>query len=100
MDITVFVHAIDAEAHPSSPGWRWAVHVHGAAPNDLSGCANAGWAPDRDGALSEGDRHGATAARVLKMHGIDARYDVPLVLDHDPIPAGRDYINVPLGGHR
>jgi hypothetical protein len=94
VDIQVFVHPIDAQAHPSSPGWRWAVHVHGGPPEDLNCCANAGWAPDRDGAISEGDRQGATAARVLKMHGIDARYDVPLELDHDPIPAGCDFVNV------
>jgi hypothetical protein len=94
VDIQVFVHPIDAQAHPSSPGWRWAVHVHGGAPSDLLCCANAGWTPDRDGALSEGDRHGATAARVLRMHGIEANYHVPTELDYDPIPAGNDRVNV------
>ncbi len=94
MDIAVVVHEIDAAAHPTSPGWRWAVMVHGAAFGDMNGCANAGWAPDRDGALSEGDRHGATAVRVLRMHGIDARYTEPMVLDYDPVPADGDLIHV------
>lgn len=94
MEVRVFVHPIDASVHPSSPGWRWAVMVNDAPPEDRVGCANAGHATTWEGALSEGDRHGATAARVLRMHGIDVGYTVPTVLDYDPIPAGQDHLNI------
>jgi hypothetical protein len=61
--------------------------VGGAPPDDISGCANAGWAVDRQDALTRGDMCGATAARCLRMAGLFGRYLDPVVLQSDPTPA-------------
>lgn len=93
--LTVVVHPIDTSAHPScSPGFRWAVMVGEGDFADLSRCANAGSAPTREEAQIRGDQCGATAARALILAETPARYGGIVDLDHDPIPAGNDWLNV------
>lgn len=92
--LRVLIHPIDTAAHPSvPPGYRWALMVGDVPPADLTRCANAAWCPTRAEAIQEGDRNGASAARVLQILGHDARYAGVIDLDSDPIPAGADRIN-------
>lgn len=91
--LTCLVHPIDAEAHPTSPGWRWAVMVGDGPPDNLDRCANAGWAPDARSAELEGDQNGATATRAMQILGLPAQYRGVVHLDRDPIPAGADRLN-------
>ena len=92
--ITVVVHEVNTEAHPTvPPGWRWAVQVGGGPPSDLDACANAGWEPSQQLAALAGEAVGAAAAKALRLCGLPARYAV-LTLDHDPIPAGADRISI------
>lgn len=92
--VTVIVHAISVEAHPSiPPGFRWAIMLGDGAPSELDRCANAGWCPTEQEALLEGETVGATAAKTLRAFGIPAAYAVQR-LDYDPIPAGDDRISV------
>lgn len=92
--LTVIIHPIDTAAHPTvPPGYRWALMLGGGNPADLDRCANAHWAPTREGAEMEGDRNGASATRALQMVGFPARYAGVQHLDHDPIPAGTDRLN-------
>jgi hypothetical protein len=93
--LTVVVHPIDTAAHPTNPpGYRWALMLGDGPPEQLDRCANAHWAPTRAEAETEGDRNGASAARVLQMLGQSARYGGVQHLDHDPIPAGADRLNI------
>lgn len=87
MQVTVFVHPVDATRHPDwGDGWRWAVHLGDGPPGDLSRCANAGHEPSLNNAKWMGDRCGATLAHGFRLAGILARYSEPIVLDHDPTP--------------
>lgn len=89
-EVTVVVHPIDRDIHPTYPaGHRWAVMVGGAPPTDLSRCANAGHAGTESAAAEMGESHGACAARALRAMGVSARYGF-LRLDYDPIPAEAD----------
>lgn len=93
--LTVVVHPIDTDAHPTNPpGYRWALMVGDGPAGQLERCANAAWAPTRAEAETEGDRNGASATRVLQMLGTPARYGGVQHLDHDPIPAGEDRLNI------
>lgn len=95
--VTVVVHPIDTEAHPSvPPGWRWAVMAGaGTSPANVALCANAGWEPTEGEARLTGETVGVAAAKALRLHGIPATYGV-LALDHDPIPAGGDRLGTPV----
>lgn len=88
--ITLVVHPIDVEAHPSwGPGWRWAVHVGRPNPADVTQCANAGWCPDMPAAMASGDACAATAVQAARAFGIPVRYG-RMELQYDPIPAGEE----------
>jgi hypothetical protein len=95
--ITVVVHPIDTEAHPSVPsGWRWAVMAGAGTPaTELGLCTNAGWEPTENEAWLTGETVGAAAVKALRMHGIPAAYGL-LPLDFDPIPAGGDRLGSPV----
>ena len=96
--LSCLVHPIDVKAHPTQPpGFRWAVMVGVGPDDDLDRCVNAGWCPTRQSAEAEGDQNAATAARVLQLAGLPGRYGGVRHTDHDPIPAGRDRVNI-LGG--
>ena len=89
MTVTVFVHPIDPEAHPTvPPGWRWAVHLGG---DPRRACLNAGWCPSRNEAALEGEMVGVTVAKALRHAGTPTEYCVRDLSD-DPIPAGFDFI--------
>jgi len=93
--VTVVVHPIDTDAHPSTPpGWRWAVMVGSGSPAELERCMNAGWCPTSQEAWLEGEMVGATAAKALRVYGIPAAYG-KLPLDFDPIPPGADRVGSP-----
>jgi hypothetical protein len=95
-DITLVVHPIDTDAHTTvSPGWRWAVMVGRSRPDDLDGCANAGWCPTESEACLEGETTAVTVVKALRMLGIPATYSL-LKLGHDPIPAGADRLGTPV----
>lgn len=88
MFLTLIVHPIDHDRHPSiPPGWRWAVMFDTDNPLQIERCLNAGWAPSADAARLDGDSNGATAtvlARLLTQQPVELKR---LPLDHDPIPA-------------
>jgi hypothetical protein len=90
--VTVFLHQVNTEAHPSvPPGWRWAVHL-GGNPHDLDACMNAGWCPDRLEAALEGEMVGVTVAKAVSaVTGVRWQYRVT-ELNLDPIAAGEDFI--------
>lgn len=91
--VTVYVHPINVQAHPTvPPGWRWAVVVGGRPPSDVEHTANAGWAPDQRSALLEGEQNAATAVRALRLLGVPATFSAQ-ALDADPIPAGADRLH-------
>jgi hypothetical protein len=95
--VTVLVHPINTEAHPSTPpGFRWAVYVGDGSWADMGRCANAGWCPTQGEAAMEGEMVGVCAAKVARVFGVPVEYAV-VTLDHDPIPTGGDFINVDLG---
>lgn len=100
-EVVVYLHPIDADAHPSTGGgWRWAVHVGGQGPSDVRYCANAGRAVNRQQGALIGESHGAAAAKALRILGVPVVYRGVVDLDHDPIP--RDY-DQPVGvwrGHQ
>lgn len=88
--VTVVVHPVDTEVHPSyPPGWRWAVQVGGTGPADLDFCVGAGHEPDRGTAAVVGESHGAAACKALRLMGVPARY-AKSELTWDPIPAEAD----------
>jgi hypothetical protein len=92
--VTLVVHPVDTQAHPTVPtGWRWAVVVGGRPPSDVKHTANAGWAPDERTALLEGEQNAATAVRALRLFGVAVTAGT-LTLDHDPIPPGHDQIHL------
>jgi hypothetical protein len=95
--VTVVVHPIDVEKHPSvPPGWRWAVMAGAGTPaTDLALCANAGWEPTEYEAWLTGETVGAAAVKVMRMHGVPAQYS-KLPLASDPIPAGGDRLGTPV----
>jgi len=93
--VTVVVHPIDTEAHPSvPPGWRWAVLVGTGPPGDLARCMNAGWCPTEREAWLEGEMVGSTVVKALRVYGIPAGYGC-LPLPDDPIPPGADRVGSP-----
>lgn len=95
LTITVVVHPIDTARHPTVlPGWRWAVHAGGGPPSDLSRCANAGWCPDEREALAEGEMAAATAVNAARILGLPVAPGKTLRLQHDPVPAGEDRVQV------
>ncbi len=85
MIVTVFVHPIDTDVHPTvPPGWRWAVHL-GGNPKDATACLNAGWCPTRSEASVEGEMVGVTVAKAVgRVAGQPIYQLVPLA--DDPIP--------------
>ncbi len=92
--VTVLVHPVDTTVHPDLPvGFRWAVMVGGARPQDMDQCAHAGWCPSFEEASFEGESHGAAAVRTLRMFGIPAAYNL-LHLPDDPIPAECNTVHV------
>lgn len=94
-EVTVVVHPIDRDAHPTYPaGWRWAVMVGGRPPTDLDFCVLAGHAVSETLASVEGEAVGAAATKALRIFGVPARYGY-LRLGYDPIPASAD--ERPLG---
>lgn len=94
MQLYVYVHLIDATAHPDQgKGWRWAVHSE-PAPSDMVSCLNAGWQPDRYGALMIGEAAAVVGVRGAQLAGVDASF-VTHELSEDPQPpAGADTITV------
>jgi hypothetical protein len=93
-EVTLVVHPIDTDRHPSvPPGWRWAVQLGGTAPSDMAGCVNAGWCPTRGEASLEGEMVAVTVVKALRAFGIPAAFGA-LHLDSDPIPAGGDRISI------
>jgi hypothetical protein len=93
--VTALVHPINTSEHPhNSPGWRWAVMVGNGQHSDLGRCANAGWASDEDKAKWAGDTCAATAVRTANLLGLFVRYQGIVVLDHDPVPATANQLNV------
>jgi len=90
-EVTVFVHPISCDVHPTyPPGFRWAVHIGGGPPDDLDRCAIAGHQYKVRMARMVGESHGAAACRALRLMGIAATYRVS-VLGWDPIPAEADH---------
>jgi hypothetical protein len=96
MIVSVFVHQIDAEAHPSTPqGWRWAVHL-GANPRDMRTCLNAGWCPAQQVAAIEGEAVGVAVTKALRFAGHPCDYTTR-TLEYDPTPpeaSGLDLVSV------
>lgn len=102
--ITLFVHRVDTDAHPTvPPGWRWAVHL-GGNPFDLTRCLQAGWTPDNGpdgrcvygqaGAEMDGAQAGMAAVNaVWQVTGVKPTWHTTL-LEYDPIAAGADPIKV------
>ncbi len=91
--VTLVVHAVNTTVHTTvPPGWRWAVHVGRPSLADTAGCANAGWCPTQSEAQLEGEMVAAALVRGGRLMGLPIRYG-QLLLDHDPIPAERDYLN-------
>jgi hypothetical protein len=91
VQVTVFVHPIDTEAHTTLPGWRWAVHL-GGNPYELDSCMNAGWTPTENEARMDGETVGVAVLKALRVCGVPARYAGVQRLDRDPIPTGRDFL--------
>jgi hypothetical protein len=92
MLIGVCAHPINTDAHATvPPGWRWAVHV-GDNWADLGSCLNAGWEPSKSSALLAGEAAGVCAVKVARLFGA-ARMDT-FEIDHDPIDAGNDLIQI------
>lgn len=96
--ITVVIHPIDRNVHPTYPeGWRWAVMAGVTRPDDLAYCMGAGYGSDRTAASVEGEGHGAIAVRSLRTYGCPAAYAV-MVLDYDPLPVEADHVPLPRVG--
>lgn len=92
--VTVFVHAVNALAHPSAAGkWRWAVHL-GSDPRNLAQCGNAWGADSRAEAEFWGEAVAACSVKFLRMAGLQVRYAGVQQLDFDPVPAGGDLVQV------
>ena len=86
-EVTVVVHPVDVELHPTVPaGYRWAVMVGGRPPTDLGYCVQAGHDPRQDLALVAGEMVGTACVQTLRRLGSPGRYGV-LRLDYDPLPA-------------
>lgn len=93
-EITLVVHEVNTVAHPTlAPGWRWAVHAGGGRPDDLSRCAQAGWAPTEAAAWAEGEQVAAACTQACRTFGIPADLR-RLRLLRDPIAAGADRIRI------
>lgn len=92
--VTVIVHPINRDVHPTyPPGFRWAVMVGSAVPTDLKFCVNAGHDYTAASAAVIGESHGAAVVKGLRIMGIRVRYNV-LHLTHDPIPAEADTLSL------
>lgn len=90
-EVTVFVHPINHDVHPTyPPGFRWAVMVGGVGPTDLEYCVGAGHAPTADHAALIGESHGAAVVLGLRIMTVSARY-ATVRLDYDPVPAEADH---------
>jgi hypothetical protein len=86
--LTVVAHQVDTEAHHTiPPGWRWCVMLGGEPWEDESRMLNAGWCPNRNEALVEGEAVGVAVGKALHALGHPVDYQVR-ELDHDPIPMG------------
>jgi hypothetical protein len=97
--ITLIVHPINTDAHPTvPPGWRWAVMV-GEGPSgrarldDMRRCAEARWCPTQSEAALEGEMVAVAVAKALRMCGVPVAGEAR-PLDFDPIPAGADTISI------
>lgn len=90
--ITIFVHPVDVEIHPTyPPGYRWAVHLGVGQPSSLKRCMQAGHCGTLREAQLAGDSHAAAIYRTLYSFGIDVNLKQE-ILDIDPIPAEADSI--------
>jgi hypothetical protein len=88
--VTVTVHPIDPNVHPSyPPGWRWSVTVGGMPINDLDYCVGAGHEHTKGDAAVTGETVGAAVTLALRKFGVNAGYQV-IHMDWDPIPAEAD----------
>lgn len=84
--VTVVCHPIDSDKHPTiPPGWRWCAMLGTEPWDEQRRMLNAGWCPQRNEAMVEGEAVGVAAAKALKMVGNEVDYKV-VELDHDPIP--------------
>ncbi len=95
MQLYVYVHAIDAAAHPDQgQGWRWAIHSE-PNPSDMGSCLNAGWQADRYEALMIGEAAAVVGVRAALLNGGGQVGFVTHELSDDPQPpAGLDTITV------
>lgn len=88
--VTLLVHPVDTEAHPTvPPGFRWAVMLGDGRDDDMSRCAEARWCPTEYEASFEGEMVAVAVAKALRAYGIPVEMQKTR-LDHDPIPAGAD----------
>lgn len=94
-EVTVYVHEIDTAAHPTyQPGtWRWAVQVGGRPPHELAACVNAGGERSLSTAIDVGDQVAAAVVLALRLFGVPVGRIRHVVLDHDPIPPGHDFVH-------
>jgi hypothetical protein len=91
--LAVVVHPVNTLAHPSVPsGFRWCVMVAPYQFDDVARCANAGWTPTKNEALSEGEVAGVTAVRSFRLAGEECTWQT-IELESDPIPPGGDLIH-------
>lgn len=92
--VTLVVHEVDTEAHPTvPPGWRWAVQAGGGRPDDVSRCSQAGWTPTESEAWQEGEVAAVAAVQACRTFGVPVDYR-RLRLLRDPIPPGRDQLRI------
>jgi len=92
--ITLVIHPIDTEKHPTvPPGWRWAVMVGDGPYDDMNRCAEARYNPTEAEADLEGEMVAVAVVKALRIAGLPAGCRTEH-LDHDPIPAGGDHISI------
>lgn len=98
MQLHVYVHQIDAAAHPDQgQGWRWAVHSE-PNPSDMASCLNAGWQPARYEALLIGEAAAVVGVQAALLAGARGVSLVTHELAEDPQPpAGLDTLKIMMG---
>ena len=100
MFLFAVAHPVDVVAHPSIPaGWRWAVYDDDTDWSSMSACLGAGWAPEQGAAAWIADQAAAIAASAVAISvGGERSPNRPtvrsVVLDHDPIRVGNDFVRV------
>lgn len=89
-EVTVVVHPIDTEVHPTwPPGWRWQVMLGRGPLSDYGRLVGALIHSDEGEANIIGEQAGAAVTKALRMLGIPAKYGY-LRLGYDPLPADAD----------